>query len=66
MVDIIRSIVCFQAIPHVAAWRGSEDKSVWSLVAGLWRKEERSMGVPREYMDTLAGMYCTLAGSCYL
>ena len=45
----------YQAVPHAGAWRGSGDKSVWSLLAELWRKEERDMGVPRGVMDTLAG-----------
>ena len=46
-----------QAIPHVVAWRAPDDNdhSVWSLLARLWRKEEQEMGVPREYMNTLAG-----------
>lgn len=46
-----------QAIPHVVAWRAPDDNdhSVWSLLAKLWRKEEQEMGVPREYMNTLAG-----------
>ena len=40
------------------AWRAPDnnDHSVWSLLAKLWRKEEQEMGVPREYMNTLAGM----------
>ncbi len=44
-----------QAIHHVVAWRGPDDTSAWSLLARLWREEEKEMGVPREYMGTLAG-----------
>lgn len=48
-------LVNVQAIPHVSSWRGSDHTSTWSLLAQLWRAEERDMDVPRGYKDTLAG-----------
>ncbi len=39
----------------MVSWQGSGDKTVWSLLAELWRREEKDMEVPRGTMDTLAG-----------
>lgn len=52
----LQSNIPLQAIPHLVAWQGANDSSVWSLLAQLWRTEEKEMGVPRELMNTLAGL----------
>ena len=39
------------------AWKGSDYSSSWSLLAQLWREEEKDMEVPRGEKSTLAGIY---------
>ena len=41
---------------HVTQWQGKKCGNPWYLIAKLWREEEEDMQVPREYMNTLAGM----------
>lgn len=39
----------------MAAWKGLDYSSSWSLLAHLWREEEKDMEVPRGEKTTLAG-----------
>ena len=43
---------------HVAAWQSrSGSMNCCSLLADLWRQEEKNMGLPREDKGTLVGEY---------
>ena len=45
----------FQSLSHVTAWQGDATTNCWSLIAGLWSREEKRLGVIRD-MGTLAGI----------
>ena len=48
-----------QAIPHVTSWRGKSQSNAWSLLVQLWRQEEADLEVPRDVMNTVAGIEST-------
>ena len=45
-----------QSLSHVTAWQGKGPTNCWSLLARLWKEEEKSLEVIRD-MGALAGKH---------